>query len=116
MKFIFELLTSPLSLPIAWYLEYLIIWIVSRVAYKVAFSMVGDLYDDGIISGRTAGHILHWIIRLIFFVVCWAAIYGLIVAVKWIIANYILVLCILGGILVLATIITLTIIIAKIRA
>ena len=78
--------------------------------------MVGDLYDDGIISGRNAGHILHWIIRLIFFVVCWAVIYGLIVAVKWIIANYILVLCILGGILVLATIITLTIIIAKARA
>ena len=52
MKFIFELLTSPLSLPIAWYLEYLIIWTVSRVVYKVAFSMVGDLYDDGINVGR----------------------------------------------------------------
>lgn len=113
MKFIFELLTSPLSLPIAWYWEYLIILFVGQIAYKIAFSMVGDLYDEGIISGGTVGHILHWVIRLIFFVVCWAVIYGLIVAVKWILANYLLGLCILGAILVLISIIAITIVIVK---
>lgn len=98
MKFIFELLTNPLGLPIAWYWELLIIWVISEVAYRGAFALVGRLYDSHSIFGSLSGSICHWIIRLIFFVLLWAIIYGLIVAFNWIIANYILILSIIGGI------------------
>lgn len=49
MKIIFDLLTSPLELPIAWFLEYLIIWAISGIAYRVAFALVGNLYDSHLI-------------------------------------------------------------------
>ena len=97
MKMIFDLLTSPLGLPIAWYWEYLIIWAISGIAYRVAFALVGNLYDRHLIFGSVSGSICHWIIRLVFFVLLWAMIYGIIVAVNWVVDNYILCLCILGG-------------------
>ena len=97
MKFIFDLLTSPLGLPIAWYWEYLIIWAISFIAYRVAFASVGKLYDSHIISGSFLGSLCHWLIRFVFFVAIWAIVYATIVAVNWVIANYILCLCILGG-------------------
>ncbi len=97
MKIIFDLLTSPLGVPIAWYWEFLIIWIISGIAYRVAFALVGRIYDSHLIFGSLSGSIYHWIIRLFFFVLLWAVIYGIVVAVKWVVANYILCLCVLGS-------------------
>ena len=51
MKIIFDLLTSPLGLPIAWYWEYLIIWAISGIAYRVAFALVGNLYLEAFATG-----------------------------------------------------------------
>lgn len=65
MKFIFELLTSPLGLPIPWYIEYIILLVVNTVAFKLAFAAVGELYSDSIIHGKKTGSILHWIIRIL---------------------------------------------------
>lgn len=96
LKVVFDLITSPLGLPIAWYWEYLIIWGVSKFAYIGAFALVGRLYDSHIICGSLSGSICHWIIRLVFFILSWAIIYGLIVAVNWAISNYILILSIIG--------------------
>ena len=102
MKFIFDLLTSPLGLPIAWYWEYLIFWAISFIAYRVAFASIGKLYDRHIISGSFLGSLCHWLIRFIFFIVIWAVVYAIIVAVNWVIANYILVLSIIGGLVALS--------------
>ena len=75
-KFVFELLTSPLGLPIHWICEYLILGFIGVIAYKFAFKQVGDLYDCGIISGSFSGSLLHWVIRLIAFSFLWANTYG----------------------------------------
>ncbi len=40
----------------------------------------------------------HWLIRLILFVVLWAVTYGIIAVVKWLTDNWVLVLCIMGGV------------------
>ena len=53
-KFIFEILTDPLGLPIEWYWEYLILAVISAVAYAVAYRCVGDMYSGGMIDGSTA--------------------------------------------------------------
>ena len=72
LSFLFDIFTDPLGLPIAGYWEWIILAIIAFSAYAIAFRTVGDLYDGGMISGSAAGSILHWIIRLIVFVVIWA--------------------------------------------
>lgn len=97
-KFIFDLLTDPLGLPIEWYWEYLILLAIGAVAYAVAYRCVGDMYSGGMIDGSTSGSFFHWLIRLILFVILWAVTYGIIAAVKWLTDNWVLVLSILGGV------------------
>lgn len=97
-KFIFDLLTDPLGLPIEWYWEYIILLVIGAVAYAVAYRCVGDMYSGGMIDGSTSGSFFHWLIRLILFVILWAVTYGIIVAVKWLTDNWVLVLSILGGV------------------
>ena len=112
-KFIFDLATEPLGLPIEWYYEYVILAVVGFIAYIIAFRCVGSMYREGVISSRSAGSFFHWLIRLIFFVIIWAVTYGVIAFIKWLCANWVLVLCILGGIVLLAAIIAITISIVK---
>lgn len=101
-KLLFDLLIDPLGLPIEWYYEYLILAVLGAVAYGIAYRCVGDMYHMGAIDGRTSGSFFHWLIRLILFVVLWAVTYGVIVAVRWLAANWVMVLCILGGIVAAA--------------
>ena len=107
LSFLFDRITDPLGLPIAWYWEWIILAVIELAAFAIAFRAVGDLYDGGMISGSTAGSILHWIIRLIVFVVIWAVTYFVIWLAKLIFAHWLLIVSILGGILVIAAIICL---------
>lgn len=100
-KLIFDFLTEPLGLPIEWYWEYLILAVIGVIAYIVAYRCVGNLYDNGDISGRGTGSFLHWLIRLIFFAVIWAITYGVIVAGKWIIAHWVVTVITLAVVLTL---------------
>ena len=54
-KFIFDLATEPLGLPIEWYYEWIILGIIGYIAYLTAYDKVGSLYRGDFISGRTAG-------------------------------------------------------------
>ena len=87
MKLLFELLTSPLGLPISPLYEWAILLIIGEIAFKTAFRAVGELYDADFISGRSIGSIIHWSIRLVIFVAFWAVAYGVIAIAKFVIAN-----------------------------
>ena len=113
MKFIFELLTSPLGLPIPWYIEYIILLVVNTVAFELAFAAVGKLYSGNIIHGKKTGSVLHWIIRIFAFFVLWAILYGLISFVKLCIAHWIWVVSILGAIILLFLSILITVKLCK---
>ena len=112
-KPIYEFLISPLGLPIEGYYEYLILAIIDFIAYKLAFSKVGDLYGSGIISGSSSGSFLHWIIRAFFFIVMWAVTYGVIWLGKFVIANWQIILMFLGCIVGTSLICILTIAIMR---
>ncbi len=112
-KLLFEFFTEPLGLPIEWYWEYIILAVIGFIAYIIAFRCVGSMYREGFICSRGAGSFFHWLIRLIFFVIIWAVTYGVIAFIKWLCANWILVLSVLGGIVLLAAVITITISIIK---
>ena len=114
-KFIFEILTDPLGLPIEWYWEYLILAVIGAAAYAVAYRCVGDMYSGGMIDGSKSGSFFHWLIRLILFVILWAVTYGIIAAVKLLTDNWVLVLSILGGVVAVVGIVAIAAIIVRRR-
>lgn len=95
-KFLFDLLTDPLGLPIDALYEYVILLVLNFIAYKIAW--------DASPGGRWGSEI-HWSVRIIVFVVLWAITYGVIAAVKWLFENWLLIISILGFI-VLVTVAT----------
>ena len=86
-KFIFDLATEPLGLPIEWYYEWIILLVIGEIAYHVAYDKEGALYHSGSISGRAAGSFVHWIIRTVVFVAVWAVTYGVIWIGKFVMAH-----------------------------
>lgn len=54
-RFIFDLATEPLGLPIDWYYEWIILGVIGYIAYLIAYDKVGSLYHGDFISGRAAG-------------------------------------------------------------
>ena len=88
-KFIFDLATEPLGLPIDWYYKWIILGVIGYIAYLIAYDKVGSLYHGDFISGRAAGSFFHWIIRTIYFIVMWAITYGVIWTGKFVMAHII---------------------------
>lgn len=100
LKFIFDLVTEPLGLPIEWYYEWIILLIIGETAYRVAYDTVGSLYHSDFISGRSIGSIIHWIIRLFVFGAIWAVTYGVICIGKFVMGHKIQVIIGIGSIVV----------------
>ena len=96
LKFLFGLFTDPLGLPIDAIWEYLILAVIGAIAFGIAWN---------ISPGGEFGSLIHWVVRLIAFVILWAIVYGIIALVQWIFANWVLILCILGGVVVIGGII-----------
>lgn len=103
-KFLFELATEPLGLPIEWYYEYLILAAIGLIAYKLSYNKVGDFYNGGLISGRGTGSFLHWLIRFVIFAILWAITYFVIFVGKFIIANWEIIVMSLCSILITAVV------------
>ena len=105
LKIAFEYLTDSYSLlenPID---NYIIMAVVGFAAYLIAYNIVGWFYHTDMIDGRGAGHILHWIIRLIVFVAIYYAVATAIRIYKWIIGVPMHVWWIVAGVVVAVVII-----------
>ena len=97
-KFMFERLTDPLGLPINALYEYIILAVIGAVAYGVSYRKVGDMYHNGMISGRTEGSFFHWVIRAFLFVLMWLGVYGIIQGYYLVTANWQIILMIAGSV------------------
>lgn len=86
-RFIFDIATDPLRLPIEWYYEWIILFVIGCIAYSIAYDKVGRLYHGDFISGRVAGSFFHWIIRTFYFIVMWAITYGVIWTGRFILSH-----------------------------
>lgn len=86
-EFIYELATDPLGLPIEWYYEWIILWVIDRIAYKNAYDYVGNLYSGDFISGSALGSLCHWIIRTFHFWIMWALTYSVIWVGKFVVSH-----------------------------
>ena len=69
LKPLFEILTGEVAVCDNILLNYVIMLGVGEIAFQAARSLVGDAYRAGMINGKSAGSILHWIIRLLIYVV-----------------------------------------------
>lgn len=81
-KFIFDVITEPLGLPIEWYYEYFALGIIELVSYKLAFSKVGMLYRSGM-RGRASGSFMHNLIKAGYFILIWMIVRVIIIAVDF---------------------------------
>lgn len=85
-KFLFEFVTEQFTLFENIFCNYLAMAAVGVVAFSIAYRMIGTLYRLDIIDGRFMGSLLHWVIRLIVFVVLIMFVSLVILFVKLIIA------------------------------
>ncbi len=86
-SFLFNRITDPLGLPISPVWEFVLLAIISFVAFKIAFSAS---------PGGRLGSEIHWFFRVIAFVVLWAIVYVVIWGGKLIVANWKMILIIAG--------------------
>lgn len=69
LKPIFELITGEFVLFGNVIYNYIAMGIVGVIAFVVAFTIVGKLYDEDMISGSCIGSLVHWIVRTLVFLV-----------------------------------------------
>ena len=100
-SFLFDRQTDPLGLPLAAWEEYIILAIIGELAYLIAYFTVGVMLDLELIW-EGAGSIMHWITRLIVFVLMWAITYGLVRFIQFITSYWVQILCGIGEIIVAA--------------
>lgn len=84
-KLLFQYLTDSYALlenPVD---NYYIMGVVGVISFIIAYGIVGWFYDGNLISGSSAGSILHWTIRFIVFVVIYYAVATGIRIYKWIV-------------------------------
>lgn len=84
LKAIYTFFTIPFSLPTSPVVSFLTMIVIGEIAYRLSYYKVGELYGRDLISGRTIGSILHWIIRLGFYTAIWALVsMAMIVFMYW---------------------------------
>ena len=105
LKPIFEMITGQYILFDNIIYNYIAIAIIGVLAFKIAWDLVGNLYDLGIIIGRRSGSLTHWLIRIIMFMIIFYLCSAIIWLTKFIFAYRTTVLIIIGIIAVFAIII-----------
>lgn len=105
LKPIFEWLTGNYNLFDNPIYNYAAMAIVAFLAFQIAWSIVGSLYANDLIRGRTVGSIIHWSVRFIAFVIIITVISVIIWLVKFILLIPVWIWFALLGILVIVGII-----------
>lgn len=97
----FEQFTDQLTFPLSPVTEWIVVLVLHEIVYRLAFSMVGDLYYSGIISGRLIGSFLHWLFRGISFAIAWMVVNFAVVAYRFVTEHWLIIVGTIGGILLL---------------
>ena len=92
LKFLFNLITDPLGLPIPILVEYIILAGIGAIAFSIGWDAS---------PGGPLGALIHWSVRLIVFVALWAITYGVIAVVQWVINHWIITTVIISFIVLL---------------
>lgn len=78
-KFIYSFITDTFGIITGnVFCDFVLVFIISQLLYPLAYQITGDAYESGIIGGSSAGSLLHWILRGIFFILVAYCLKGLI--------------------------------------
>lgn len=88
-KFAFTMLTDSLELPISSLGEYVILAIIYLIAFRIAWNVS---------PGGTWGAEIHWVIRAFVVMILWYITNTIIIGIKWLRANWMLVIFSILGI------------------
>lgn len=80
LKLFYTLLTDPLGLPLEPLHEYIALLVLGEIVHEIAWKAS---------PGGTFGSLIYWTTKLVAFVAIWAVLYGLITAVKFVIAHWV---------------------------
>lgn len=80
MKFLYTIITNPLGLPISPIWEYLILLVVGEIVHEIAWNVS---------PGGRFGSLIYWVTKLFAFVSIWAILYGIISAIKFVVAHWV---------------------------
>lgn len=69
MKPIFEMITGQYIIFDNVLYNYIAMSIIALIAFKISWDFVGKLYDNNFIIGRDIGSLIHWIVRIIVFII-----------------------------------------------
>ena len=101
LKPIFEIITGEYVILDNVFYNYIIMGFIGIIAFYIAWNLVGKMYRLDIISGKKAVSLIHWIIRLIAFIVIFY-IFSLVIWLTKLIYEYkTIVLIIVGSVLLL---------------
>lgn len=103
-RFCSEQITDPLALPLHPFAEWVVLTVLHKFAYKLAFSKVGDYYRTGAIRGGLVGSLLHWFFRTIIFIAFWAGINVVITMYMFITEHWRMILVTTGGAVLLVAV------------
>lgn len=81
LKIIFELLTSPLGLPIGVFWEWAILLIIGEVAHEIAYWVSP--------GGKEFGSCVYWATKFLTFAAMWAIIYAIIYAIIFVVEHWV---------------------------
>ena len=112
-KFLFELATEPLGLPIEKMQEYSILAVMGLIAYLSSVRIVGIMYYRDWIHTKIGGSFMHWTIRFVLFFGMWAIARIAIWLYRFVAANWITVSSIGISVLLLIWIVKRTIFFMK---
>lgn len=90
-----EFINNPLNLTMETSLQYAILIFIGVIAFLIAWITVGKMYDHRIISGKAAGTLAHWTIRIAaFFLIC-IVFRSAVIAFQFVMSNWqaILIIC-----------------------
>lgn len=65
----FDILTGDVAVCDNVLYNYLFMFLVGEFAFRLTYSRVGNAYRSGAIGERVSGSILHWVIRIVVYVI-----------------------------------------------
>ncbi len=82
MKFLYTIFTNLLNLSTDPVWEYVILLLVGEIVHEIAYWTLPG-------GGGTFGSLIYWVTKLLVFIAIWAILYGIIVAIKFVVSNWI---------------------------
>lgn len=101
LKPIFEMITGEYVILDNVFYNYIVMGFIGIMSFCIAWNLVGKMYSLDIISGKKVGSLIHWIIRLIAFIIIFY-IFSLAIWMTKLIYEYrTIILIIIGSLLLL---------------